>query len=145
MLSERKGFTLIELLIVVVVIGVLAAIALPKFGQTRERAFYSTMRSDLNNLRSAQEQYFHSTGQFTYATSITSLDLTLSRGVTIPTMNVLNNGQAWEAVANHTVLPEGACVIGFGEIGSESWGVSGGAPAVTVTADNAGAPVCNDS
>lgn len=142
--ADRNGFTLIELLIVVVVIGVLAAIALPKFGETRTRAFYSTMRADLNNLRSAQEQYFHSTGQFGYATSVSDLDLNLSRGVSIPTLNVLNDGQAWEAVANYSVIPAGACVIGFGEIGSDSWSVSDGTPTVSVTAQNAGAPVCND-
>jgi type IV pilus assembly protein PilA len=57
--SLRSGFTLIELLIVVVIIGILAAIALPKFGESRERAFVSAMQSDLRNLQTAMELYYH--------------------------------------------------------------------------------------
>jgi prepilin-type N-terminal cleavage/methylation domain-containing protein len=51
------GFTLIELLIVVVIIGILAAIAIPKFSNTKERAIVSQMRSDLRNMVTAQEAY----------------------------------------------------------------------------------------
>lgn len=144
MIRDREGFTLIELLMVVVVLGILAAMAMAKFGQTREAAYYSTMRADLNNLRTAQEVYFERTGNFRYAPTTTVLDFLPSSGVTIPTMTTLNNGQAWEAVANHSGLDAGACVIGFGELGNDSWSASGGTPAATVTDLNAGAPVCND-
>jgi type IV pilus assembly protein PilA len=58
MLRNRKGFTLIELLIVVVIIGILAAIAIPRFGQTRERAFVSAMQSDINQARQAMEMCY---------------------------------------------------------------------------------------
>ena len=58
MLRNRKGFTLIELLIVVVIIGILAAIAIPKFANTKEKAYLATMKSDLRNLATAQEGYF---------------------------------------------------------------------------------------
>ena len=54
----KRGFTLIELLIVVVVIGILAAIAIPKFSATREKAFKSAMMSDLKNL-ATQEEIYH--------------------------------------------------------------------------------------
>lgn len=144
MVRDRKGFTLIELLIVVVVLGILTAIVMAKFGQTREAAYYSTMRADLNNLRSAQEVYFQTTGHFRYASSIAVLEFLPSSGVTIPTLNTLNGGQAWEAVANHSALVDGACVIGFGTLGNDSWTVSDGTPPATVTDLNAGAPVCND-
>ena len=56
--NTRKGFTLIELLIVVVIIGILAAIAIPKFASTKEKAYLATMKSDLRNLATAQEGYF---------------------------------------------------------------------------------------
>src|SRR5919112_848662 len=56
--KTRKGFTLIELLIVVVIIGILAAIAIPKFANTKEKAYMASMKSDLRNLVTAQEAYF---------------------------------------------------------------------------------------
>jgi type IV pilus assembly protein PilA len=55
---NRKGFTLIELLIVVVIIGILAAIAIPKFASTKQKAYVASMKADLKNLATAQEAYF---------------------------------------------------------------------------------------
>ena len=55
---NRKGFTLIELLIVVVIIGILAAIAIPKFANTKGKAYIASMKSDLRNLVTAEEAYF---------------------------------------------------------------------------------------
>ncbi|HJQ09990.1 MAG TPA: prepilin-type N-terminal cleavage/methylation domain-containing protein [Gemmatimonadaceae bacterium] len=57
MSGNRKGFTLIELLIVVVIIGILAAIAIPKFANTKEKAYMAAMKSDLRNLATYEEQY----------------------------------------------------------------------------------------
>ena len=57
-MDNKKGFTLIELLIVVVIIGILAAIAIPRFGETRERAFVSAMQSDVNQARQAMEMCY---------------------------------------------------------------------------------------
>jgi len=55
---NRKGFTLIELLIVVVIIGILAAIAIPKFANTKQKEVRSGMISDLRNLATAQEAFY---------------------------------------------------------------------------------------
>ena len=55
---HRTGFTLIELMIVVVIIGLLAAIAIPKFANTKEKAYIASMRSDLRNLVTAEEAYY---------------------------------------------------------------------------------------
>lgn len=49
--------TLLELLIVVVIIGILVAIAIPKFGYTKEKTYFATMKADLRNLATAQEGY----------------------------------------------------------------------------------------
>jgi type IV pilus assembly protein PilA len=67
-MTNRKGFTLIELLIVVVIIGILAAIAIPKFANTKEKAVVAGMKSDLRNLVTAQEAFF--ADNKTYATAI---------------------------------------------------------------------------
>ena len=55
---NRTGFTLIELLIVVVIIGIIAAIAIPKFANTKEKAYIASMKSDLRNLMTAEEAYY---------------------------------------------------------------------------------------
>ena len=54
-MTTRNGFTLIELLIVLVIIGILSAIAIPQFSATRERAYFAAMKSDVRNLASQQE------------------------------------------------------------------------------------------
>ena len=69
MTQNKKGFTLIELLIVVVIIGILAAIAIPKFANTKEKAYVASMKSDLRNLVTAEESYF--ADNVTYATTTT--------------------------------------------------------------------------
>jgi len=55
--TSRNGFTLIELLIVVVIIGLLATIAIPKFANTKEKAYIGAMKSDLRNLATAEEAF----------------------------------------------------------------------------------------
>jgi type IV pilus assembly protein PilA len=57
-MSRRQGFTLIELLLVVVIIGLLAAIAIPKFANTKGKAVAASLKSDLRNLASSQESYW---------------------------------------------------------------------------------------
>src|SRR5205807_7541007 len=67
---NRKGFTLIELLIVVVIIGILAAIAIPKFANTKGKAYLASMKSDLRNLVTAEEAFFADSVK--YSTKVTS-------------------------------------------------------------------------
>ena len=53
----EKGFTLIELLIVVAIIGILAAIAIPQFAAYRQKAYNSAANSDLKNIKTGMEAY----------------------------------------------------------------------------------------
>src|SRR5262249_23462195 len=96
MRMNRKGFTLIELLIVVVIIGILAAIAIPKFAHTKEKAYLATMKSDLRNLITAEEAYF---GDATaYTTALPATMYATSTGVTGPTITVAGSDvTAWVA------------------------------------------------
>ena len=56
--GNQKGFTLIELLIVVAIIGILAAIAIPQFASYRQKAFNSAALSDVRNIATGQESLF---------------------------------------------------------------------------------------
>src|SRR5437879_5961195 len=69
---NRKGFTLIELLIVVVIIGILAAIAIPKFANTKAKAYIASMKSDLRNLVTAEEAYFADSVKYSATTACTT-------------------------------------------------------------------------
>ena len=62
---NRKGFTLIELLIVVVIIGILAAIAIPKFAATKDKAKLASVKTDLRNIMTAEEAYFSDYASYT--------------------------------------------------------------------------------
>ena len=68
---NRKGFTLIELLIVVVIIGILAAIAIPKFAATKDKAKLAAVKTDVRNMMTAQEAYFSDYNVYTSALTTT--------------------------------------------------------------------------
>ncbi|CAN5792976.1 hypothetical protein BH23GEM10_BH23GEM10_13700 [soil metagenome] len=116
-MNRRNGFTLIELLIVIVIIGILAAIAIPKFGATRERAHVRAMISDLRNLSTQQELYFMTpTSDYTYATSLAALDdFSSTQGVTVQIIEASKQG--WLATASHAALSlTHLCGLYFGTI-----------------------------
>jgi len=96
MLRDTRGFTLIELLIVVVIIGILAAIAIPQFASTKERAFDATAKSDLRNAMAAQEAYF--ADEQSYAGAIGDLDFVASTQVTTTTAGTAGG---YTATATH--------------------------------------------
>lgn len=134
-MQNRKGFTLIELLIVVVIIGILAAIAIPKFANTKEKAVLASMKSDLRNLVTAQEGYF--SDNQAYAAAIGAAQgagvaaFVPSQNNTITLSTVTAGG--WAAQADNATLKGTIqhCGIFVG---------SGTAPNGAVTAE--GAPAC---
>ena len=109
MLSNRKGFTLIELLIVVVIIGILAAIAIPKFANTKSKAYVTAMKSDLRNLVTAEEAFFSDSS--TYSTDVTKLKFQKSSGTNTPQISI-GTGY-WLASNSHTQLANSTCGIGI--------------------------------
>ncbi len=69
--GNQKGFTLIELMIVIAIIGILAAIAIPNFVSYRQRSYNSAAQTDLKNAMTTQEAYF--VDNSTYADSLAKL------------------------------------------------------------------------
>jgi len=108
--ARRKGFTLIELLIVVVIIGILAAIAIPKYSSTRDRAFISTVKADLKNLASQEEIYYND--NYSYGSNVTALGFVHSEGVTITFGEATNTG--WSASGVHAGVSGESCAVYHG-------------------------------
>ena len=108
---RKRGFTLIELLIVVVTIGILAAIAIPKYSGVRDKAFVSSMKSDLKNMATQQEVYYNA--NYTFGSSFSDLEVVTSKGVTI-TINEATAG-GWAATAVHGGLVGAQCGFYHGD------------------------------
>ncbi|HEV7593822.1 MAG TPA: prepilin-type N-terminal cleavage/methylation domain-containing protein [Gemmatimonadaceae bacterium] len=103
MSSNKKGFTLIELLIVVVIIGILAAIAIPKFANTKDKAYVAAMKSDLRNLATYEEQYAADNNGLYFSGNGVAQGFNASKDVTITATAVGGAGvtPAWTATASH--------------------------------------------
>lgn len=107
MRSRRSGFTLIELLIVVVIIGILAAVAIPKFANTKGKSYAASLKSDIRNLATAQEAYFYDSG--IYTTNLTALNASMTNGV-IVTFGVATAG-GWSAKVTHPLAAPIECAM----------------------------------
>ncbi len=124
-MRDAKGFTLIELVIVVVIIGILAAIAIPKYQNIREKAWLAGMKGDLRNLVTAQEAYF--VDHVTYATVLTNVNFTPSPGNTVTITS--SAGTGWSATASNPQT-------------TKTCGVYVGAATPPITGEPEGAPTC---
>ena len=117
--TNRKGFTLIELLIVVVIIGILAAVAIPKFSNTKEKAYVASMKSDLKNLVSTQESFFADSSKYAEKGSIEKdpYKFTVSQGTTISA--ITGDATGWSAkVTNASVTGDQKDCYVFGGSGT---------------------------
>jgi prepilin-type N-terminal cleavage/methylation domain-containing protein len=106
----RRGFTLIELLIVVVIIGILAAIAIPKFAATKGKAYFAGMQSDLHNLTTAQESYFYDHSRYT--NQLDSLHYGMSHGDSVVVVEATVSG--WSATATNSEAYPHFCALFMG-------------------------------
>ncbi len=128
-MTRRQGFTLIELLIVVVIIGILAAIAIPKFANTKGKAIVAGMKSDLRNLASAQEGYWVENRTY-YGGVVPDPSFSFRPTAGVSVILVSANDAGWSASATAAGTLQ-SCVIFYGS-----------APAIP-PATNDGAVACS--
>ena len=96
---KDKGFTLIELMIVIAIIGILAAIAIPQFTQYRQRGYNAEMQADIRNAATANEAFYSDSLSYAGATSdLSSRGYTPSAGVTV---TVAGNSTGYSISASH--------------------------------------------
>jgi type IV pilus assembly protein PilA len=126
MKTAKKGFTLIELLIVVVIIGILAAIAIPKFASTKQKAYTASMKTDLRNLVTAQEAYFSDNTSYATSTGALSTSFHVSAGNTVAAPTATATG--WSTTVTNSFVPSTAsghiCGVWVGGATSQPSGIT---------------------
>jgi prepilin-type N-terminal cleavage/methylation domain-containing protein len=133
-MRQRRGFSFIELLVAMVFFGILSGIAVPRYRAFKERAYLATMKSDLGNIRIAEEEYFAE--QQRYATDTSALGFRVSSKVTLTlTSQDLMGGYA--AVAIHDLVPGQQCAT---YVGREATNGNSGAIICGATGGGMGQP-----
>src|ERR1044071_692840 len=107
-MRNRKGFTLIELLIVVVIIGILAAIAIPKFSSVKQKGYRTQAISDLTSLRTAEETFFTDSNRYG---TLAELGTKFSSTSGVGTPVIAPSTSYWSATLTHPQIPTMTCAI----------------------------------
>lgn len=110
-MNRRKGFTFVELLVVMLLIGALSSLAVPRFREYKTRALIAAMQSDLANLKIAEEEYWAE--HLKYATDTAHLEFRLTAQVTIVITSQNVNG-GYTATATHVNVPGYQCQMAMG-------------------------------
>ena len=125
MIRNRKGFTLIELLIVVVIIGILAAIAIPKFSSVKQKGYRTQAISDLTSLRTAEETFFTDSNRYGTLTEIAT-KFSSTSGVGTP--SITPSTSYWSATLTHPQIPGMTCAISVATTNPVKAGAGEGEP-----------------
>jgi type IV pilus assembly protein PilA len=99
-ITDEDGFTLIEVLVVIIIIGILAAIAIPVFLNQRQKGYDATAKSDLRNLANFEEIYLNDSGRYGTIAEIQSSEqgLAVSSSVTLTVVDYVgHNGYCLSA------------------------------------------------
>lgn len=110
-MPSRRAFTLVELLIVIVIIGILAAVSIPKFSHTKDVAYTGQLKSDLRNLVTAEESYFNQNGVYASDPAALVPAFSPSPGVTLTIVQASGSGWSATAVNTHASV---TCAVFFG-------------------------------
>ena len=97
--SSRRAFTIIELLVVIVVVGILVAIAIPKFSTIKGMASTAQLRADLRNFATAEESYFYQNSVYASNAATLAPTFVASTGVTLTVVEATASG--WSATATN--------------------------------------------
>jgi prepilin-type N-terminal cleavage/methylation domain-containing protein len=114
----RPAFTLIELLIVVVVLGVLAALAIPKLSEGRRKTYVATIKHELRNAVTRAERFYADQGSYE--------GLALSSATPGVALTVLGAGLiSYRLQASHVQLEDAVCQLEGGALADDGGKVSG--------------------
>jgi len=113
----RKAFTLVELLIVIAIIAILAAIAIPQFSKYKQRAYVAAMKSDAHNIIASEEAYYAEfdeyavDGKATYDADENVITLKDDDGNTVAEIRLTKNVVPLTAQNGNAVADDGNAVF----------------------------------
>ena len=110
-MSRRLGFTFVEILVAMAVFGALTAVAVPRYRDFKGRAYIATLRTDLGQLRVAEEAYWAE--NLAYSTAASALDWKPTSNVLI-TISSSDVSGGFAAVATHSQLSGMQCATYVG-------------------------------